>query len=225
MNPGEIVVPAGGSTFVTAVMSLHVDVVEFVTSPLPPEILAFFNVPVIMRSFVFAEASALGRSANANAHATVALGGIMVVNAAHAQDVGESAGEISQQVNDVAFHMTPGGEPALITLSASAGTVAVAVQTVFGPSLSAGARARAIADPVFSFDQAAFDEFAERQGFATFDLTDYFRFEFSPLGVEDPPLSSVPQPWTLVLTSLGAGGLALLQGFGQRARRPDRQAS
>jgi hypothetical protein len=87
------------------------------------------------------------------------------------------------------------------------------------PRAELRALARAVADPVLSFDQAAFDAMAAAQGFPTFNLADHFRFELSPLlftGLEPPPTSGVPSPSTIVLTSLGAGGLVLLHGLHHR---------
>ncbi len=88
------------------------------------------------------------------------------------------------------------------------------VGTVFEVILSAAASVRAWAgvgglalstssadayvDPVFRFDQAAFDDYAAQQGFASFPLEDYFAFEFS----------AVPEPTGLLWP--GLVGLALL---------------
>ena len=95
------------------------------------------------------------------------------------------------------------------------------------PRAELRALARAVADPVLSFDQAAFDAMAAAQGFPTFNLADHFRFEFSPLlstqGPEPPPPSGVPGPSTIVLTSLGAGGLVLLHGLRRLRAMPWRR--
>jgi hypothetical protein len=88
------------------------------------------------------------------------------------------------------------------------------------PRAELRALARAVADPVLSFDQAAFDAMAAAQGFPIFNLADNFRFEFSPMlftqGPEPPPTSGVPSPSTIALTSLSAGGLVLLHGLRHR---------
>jgi hypothetical protein len=54
---------------------------------------------------------------------------------------------------------------------------------------------KALADPVFSFDQAAFDLYAAEAGQPTFDLNLHYAFEFSS-GIGNG--NSVPDPGTLV---------------------------
>jgi hypothetical protein len=64
-------------------------------------------------------------------------------------------------------------------------------------------------DPVFSFNQAAFDEIARAGGFPTFDLARHFAFEYSEGAAPIPSQGAVPIPqpatgWLLI------GGLAML---------------
>jgi hypothetical protein len=77
---------------------------------------------------------------------------------------------------------------------------------VAGGDISLGtAAARALVDPVFSFNQEAFDEFARTKGFPTFGLTQFHAFEFSP-GVTPPvpgPTSPVPEPSSVALIVAG----------------------
>lgn len=67
-----------------------------------------------------------------------------------------------------------------------------------------GAFAMAVVDPVFAFDQQAFDE---EMGPNTYNLSDYYTFNFSP------NMTSVPEPSTMLL--LGTG-LLCLAGLGRK---------
>lgn len=86
------------------------------------------------------------------------------------------------------------GAPHTVVLTTFAATLAV----VNFEEPTSTAEAVAFVDPVFSFDQQAFDQFAQQAGLPTFVLADYFRFEFSPLGPVEPPRAAgrapVPSP-------------------------------
>ena len=56
----------------------------------------------------------------------------------------------------------------------------------------------AVADPLFEFDQASFDQYLAGQGFASFPLRDYFAFEYSAGVVPEP------QTWALLLAGITA---------------------
>lgn len=86
-----------------------------------------------------------------------------------------------------------------------AGATAHSGLNLGGPTAT-NARAAAFADPIFSLDQAAFDDMAAEQGFATFDLGSYFAFEQSAL-------APVPEPASVVLM---LAGMALLAGAYRR---------
>jgi|SRR5687767_6274424 hypothetical protein len=80
----------------------------------------------------------------------------------------------------------------------------------------------AFIDPVFSFNQEAFDEAARTQGFASFDLGQYYAFRFSPGIGPDVPADPVPEPVLSVLRYSGWGRLpsvnpALSNGHGAEA--------
>jgi hypothetical protein len=75
----------------------------------------------------------------------------------------------------------------------------------------------ALVDPLFAFDQAAFDTYAADAGFETFTLADYYRFEFSP-GIMNLASATVPEPPAVVALGLSLGAAA-------RARRRRRLRS
>jgi len=98
-----------------------------------------------------------------------------------------------------AFTIAPGelAYPVRVQVSAGVGVFVV------GSGRGSG---QAVADPVFGFDQEAFDEYAALAGFSTFSLADYFALEYSP-GYY------APEPGTGLLLAVG---LAL----GMRRARP-----
>jgi len=60
----------------------------------------------------------------------------------------------------------------------------------------------AVADPAFEFDQAAFDAEMQAEGLASFSLSDYFTFEYSPnLTAPTPEPSSLSLLWVGLLLS------------------------
>jgi PEP-CTERM motif len=71
---------------------------------------------------------------------------------------------------------------------------------------SLGAAASATVDPLFEFDQSAFDAL---MGPATYPLSDYYKFVFSP----NIPIAAVPEPSTMLLTG---SGLIALAGYGRK---------
>lgn len=65
----------------------------------------------------------------------------------------------------------------------------------------------AVADPLFEFDQASFDQYLIGQGFAPFHLANYFAFEFS-----DGVVAGVPEPQTWALWFAGVAALVWRRG-------------
>ncbi len=78
------------------------------------------------------------------------------------------------------------------------------------PSIASMTSSQAEADPVYSFDQAAFDVYAAQQGQPTFLLTDFFDFEFSE-GIGN----TLPEPGSFGLVLLGTGAFTI-----RRTRSP-----
>lgn len=81
------------------------------------------------------------------------------------------------------------GDVIPIRLAASAG---VSVGQIGGSG-----SASAFADPLFTFDEEGFAEYARQQGFEPFLQSDYYEFEFSPN-------VAVPEPNSLLLAALTA---------------------
>jgi hypothetical protein len=86
------------------------------------------------------------------------------------------------------------------------------------PDLGIGVRSTGLvvaqADPLFSFDQAAFDTLAASLGEPTFPLDQYLAFQYSD------GILSVPEPGSLALSGLGV----LIVGGGLLSVRADRPA-
>jgi len=82
----------------------------------------------------------------------------------------------------------------------------------------------ALADPVFSFDQTAFDAFAAAKGFPALPLDQFFTLEFSP-GLSDLGAGNsggtVPEPATPCLLSVGLVGVMPIRFRRRQCRRLD----
>jgi hypothetical protein len=87
-----------------------------------------------------------------------------------------------------------------------------------GP-LQTSAVVTAFADPIFTLDQAAFDEMARQQGFAPFDLSLYFRFEQA--GALVATVAAAPA-WVLVLAVAAVPAGRAAAGARRRGRRSAR---
>ena len=122
---------------------------------------------------------------------------------------------VSQKVNfqDEIF-VTP-GIPYFVHLSigcgASSGTVG-------------SSRCESEADPMFAFDQEAFDAISAEQGLPSFRLDDYYEFQFSPnmTGPSEPGPNPLPvsKPGTLSLLALSLLR-ALTRGRSLMSAKPD----
>lgn len=64
--------------------------------------------------------------------------------------------------------------------------VVVACSLQFAVLEGGSAAGQAMADPIFEFDQEAFDEYAALNEFPTFRLADHYSFEYSPAMVPEP---------------------------------------
>jgi hypothetical protein len=221
-GPGDFIVGEAGAE---AAIRFQVQVGELRPPPFPLNASQWVGFPsVIMDSFVLAEAERTGGpdfASGARARASVNIGATSP-NQAAAVAFREDDHEVVSNLDQEFLFMSPDSVLS-VTLRASTGANASVVGGSNGALVSA--RATAIADPVFSFNQQGFEEFAQSQGFPAFNLADFYGFVFSPMGVPEPPPGGepVPAPWTLMLTSLGAGGLALLHSLRKRPRGPRRR--
>jgi hypothetical protein len=167
----------------------YVNVREMI--PPPADIL---STPIFVRGVSHADVSASGIS-RAIATAYSIVGGVHTSRA-----TADTGRPLDPQVDNRRWeydHFVETDAPLLVELHSS-----VSARGGSGGQFPTGfASARAYADPTFEFNQHAFDEFALQQGFPTFQLSDYFEFEFSPL-------HPVPEPSTATL--LVAGGVLLL---------------
>jgi len=95
-----------------------------------------------------------------------------------ASDAGNSQADMSPSVA-LMIHVVPIiGKASYIWIDLQAGA-----ETRLGPDNGGGSgemASKAWIDPVFSFDQAAFDEEADSMGFPPFNLSDYFTFTTGP---------------------------------------------
>ena len=177
VTPQGTLVNAPGEAAIQSQLSYQVVIASIVPPPVP---LQYVPITVNARASVFS--TIVGDTATNDAHSsasvTIAGFGVLALSAANGQEVTEE--------QDVDFQSLPG---ALIDVVLRVSAVARSGGNQGGP-LNTSAVATGFADPVFSFDQEAFDEIARQQGFAPFDLNLYFRFEQS-----QPPGSSVPVQW------------------------------
>ena len=199
---GQIV---GGGYGSFARSSLEYQVVIDQTAALPAGAPASVDVPTTVKARMRAFASIDGEFPfnAASAFGYAVLGGHFSPRVvAHAPDLSFATDE---RLFTLDFALTP--DTAIdVVLFGEARTVASAgpfgLTTVFS-------RAEAFIDPVFTFNQAVFDDYARAQGFATFDLSQYYAFRFSPGIGQNVPSEGIPEPATLVLLLAGLGGLAV----------------
>ena len=192
----------GGEASVLAVLDYEVLMVRIAPPPVP---LAFVPTTVNVRRSVVVDA--VGDPANNAAVATV--GGSIGGTGIDFLSVNTVGGPRDDTVNeDLDVFFSP-GQPIKVRLFANASSHS-GINTD-GPTFTR-ASASAFIDPVFSFDQEAFDELARAQGFTPFDLAAFFAFEQSPFSTPGlpgvpPPGSPVAEPGSLALVF--AGGLFL----------------
>lgn len=93
-------------------------------------------------------------------------------------------------------------------------------------------RCFALADPLFEFDQVAFDQLAAARGVPSFPLADFYAFQFSPGLVGDSPPAppgqpvGIPAPATPLLALGGLAAIWLMRaGRTRGARRMARRAA
>lgn len=103
------------------------------------------------------------------------------------------------------FAGTPSSTPGVVNLQLVPGAQYLAsidaICTTVAAYNAPHSECQAVADPVFKFDQAAFDA---EMGSKTFPLADYFSFGFSP------NLATVPEPSSLILLGIAMLGIGML---------------
>ena len=85
-----------------------------------------------------------------------------------------------------AFSVAPGSY-----LRASLSANVIAYDFLGGTGFEPFPSSQAVTDPTLTFDQAAFDIYAAQQGRATFNLADFYSFEYSPGVVPEPGSGSL----------------------------------
>lgn len=187
-----------GLAMATAVLSYEVQVVQVLSLPgsftLPP-----LPVDVSVVGFAEVENSDPFTSATAGGFARFFGGTVPDVVLPGASTV--SGPVITDVVEDRRFHVRAGGTVPVIL---------AAFARAQGHGTLGSARAEASMDPIFSFNQEAFDEIARAQGFATFELDRHFAFAQSPLLAA----SEIPEPTPMILVAAGL----LLLGVARRRR-------
>jgi hypothetical protein len=139
--------------------------------------------PIVFRPRIHLTAQMSGSvSANggiASASASVSINAPGFFNTSEAA----FANSINQMVNGfnrtVGFFVEPGAI-INVTTSASANT---ATNNRLPSQLS---QASAFADPLFEFDQSAFEAYADAEGFEPFDLAEFYAIEYSPNIIPEP---------------------------------------
>jgi hypothetical protein len=188
-NVSDVSFLAGTSAFLT----YQIRIAQSRPSPL------VFQPPLPITATIHGEANVMGdlgaNGATASAQVVASLlfhgGGAIGGGTTSASQVDPHG----QFTHTFAFTVTLSNAPTLLDSIASATTSART------PIRGGNMEAMALADPTFSFDQAAFDQYAAAHGFQTFNLDNYYGFEFSP-GI-------VPEPGTLALLLAGIALCAL----------------
>jgi hypothetical protein len=198
-NEAGNLVNAPGESFASAVLTYQVLMTQIVPPPVP---LLFIPATVTARASAFT--STLGDPASNGAHAGA---GVLVAHFGLV-DIFVFDGDELTEEQSADFLFIPG---ALVDVRVAAVARSHSGGNQGGP-LSTGAVATAFADPVFTFNQEAFDETARQQGFAPFDLSLYFAFE-----QPGPSASPVPAPAPVLLVLAGAAWLGT-RAAGRRLR-------
>jgi hypothetical protein len=135
--------------------------------------------------------------------------------------VSSSPGLVLRAIDERTTVFSIPGLPMNVLLRATASSESGLVQA--GP-FNTFAIASSFVDPVFGFDQELFDEIARMQGFQSFELSQYFAFDFSPPFDTSGP--QIPEPGSMALVIAGAMVIgarrvfALCSRAAQRACRP-----
>jgi hypothetical protein len=153
----------------------------------PPNSTTPITYDVRMRGYAKASALPLVLSGNGGAGASYTavvegLSGVFFITKSVATSTGPPIAS-----DDVIFEFTidQSSLPRDFTISLSCNA------SVSAFSLGGTSDAEAMADPVFTFDQARFDQLAAQQGLSSFPLDQYFGFDFSPGIVPEPPAAAL----------------------------------
>lgn len=189
---------APGQSYAGTILEYTTTLVSIVPPPAP-----LLYVPAKVELRAKASASASGDPANNNAWALASV----FVGANVALQVDASAAR-SSEARDMTEHfdllVVPGHIFSIKLVGSVITNSASNKEELVGTALGS-----AEADPVFSFDQQAFEDIARAQGFAPFALGAYFAFEDSAFA------AAVPEPASTMLMLVG---LALLACCAARRR-------
>jgi hypothetical protein len=198
-----LIIGGGYPSFARATLEYQVLLVE--TAELPDTTPDTLPVPVTVNAFLRASASMDGESPF---NAAFAFGYAVIAGhtsprvVAHAPD-SSFAVDTSTVVREFTLDV---GQVIDVVLFTEARSVASAGPYGFTTVIS---EATAFIDPVFSFNQDAFDETARSGGFPTFDLSQYYAFQYSPGIGPAIPGQELPEPGSIAFALLGLGGIAL----------------
>lgn len=133
---------------------------------------------------------------------TMTVGGstIGIGSQAYAVISGPSVSGLYKAGSKPEFDLTPGN------------VYSVSVIAACSAAGDPGAYCQAVADPLFQFDQAAFDAELAKQGLPSFSLSEYYSFAYSPNLIPAPAPTPEPSSLSLLLAGFFIMGTMALRG-------------